>query len=207
MRTIKNLFITIIVIAGVVWLLQKGEVIPSFRNLFKPEPVTIDKTPVLIKEIKSIGQLVSFTSSDEVVVSSKQATPGSRLVNTFNKLLPLQLPSLEKELVLIGRGKVLAGTDLTKLTDTSISVKNDTVTVYLPKAQILDAIVNPSDFETFKEKGQWSSDEVTRLKIEARQKMIDRALRQDILEKAGTKSKAIVHDFLSSMGYRAVYIN
>ncbi len=206
MRRIRNIITSIIVIAGVFWLLQKADVIPSLKNIFKAEPVVIDKTPILIKQIKSIGQLISYTSFDEVVVASRVSTPGSALVNTFNKLLPVQLPSLDKELVLIGRGKVLAGTDLTKLADSSISIKNDTVRVFIPKAQILDAIVNPSDFETFKEKGQWSSDEVTRVKIQARQKMIDRALQKNILEKADVKSKDIMYNFLSNMGYKNILV-
>ncbi|MDB5249332.1 MAG: hypothetical protein JWQ40_3726 [Segetibacter sp.] len=203
----RRIVVAVIFIIAGYWLLQKLDFLPSLKNIFKAKPVVIDETPILIKEIKSIGQLITFSSFDEVVVDSNIVTRGSRFVNSFNTLAPIPvLPSADKQIVLIGRGKVLAGTDLSLLTDSSLSIRNDTLSLFLPKPQIFEAILNPSDFETFVEKGEWSNEEVTLVKIKARRKMTDRALQQNILGKAGQKSKAIMEDFLGNMGYKKVLI-
>ncbi len=207
MKKLRRIVVIIIIAAAGFWLLQKLDVIPSLKSIFTSQPVSIDETPILIKEIKSIGQLITYSSSDEVVADSVILTTGAAFVNSFNRFSPMPLlPSAEKKLVLIGRGKVLAGTDLSLLTDTSVSIQNDTLRIYLPKAKILDAILNPGDFETFVEKGDWSQAEVTLVKIQARRKMIAHALQQNILPKAETKAKAIIEDFLGKMGYKHILV-
>lgn len=206
MRRPRKIVITVIIILLGYWLLAKL-VVPSMKNIFASKPMVIDETPILIKEIKSIGQLITYTSFDEVVADSVIMTRGSAFVNTFNRFAPAPvLPSADKQLVLIGRGKILAGINLSLLTDTSVFVKNDTLRIYLPKVQVLDAILNPSDFETFVEKGDWSNEEVTLVKAKARRKMIEHALRQNILPKADAKAKAIMENFLQNMGYKHILV-
>lgn len=207
MRKLRSFTIALIVVITIYWLLQKSDAIPSLKDLFGAKEVKIGETPILIKEIKSIGQLVTYTFFDEVVADSTIVTRGSAFVNAFNRLSPVPLlPSADKQLVLIGRGKVLAGTDLSQLADTSVTIKNDTVTFFLPEPKIFEAIVNPSDFETFVEKGNWTSEEVTLVKLKARRKLEARALHQNILAKADTKAKTILQDFLGNMGYKNVLI-
>lgn len=207
MRILRNVLIYILIVVAAYWLLQKSHVIPSLKDVFGAKPVVIDQTPILIQEIKSIGQLVTFTAYDEVVADSLIATRGSTFVNAFNRLSPIpMLPSADKQLVLIAKGKVLAGTNLSLLTDSSLTIRNDTVTLYLPKAEIVDAIVNPSDFEVFVEKGQLTSEEITLVKQQARRKLQTNALQQNILAKADAKAKTVLHDFLGSMGYKKVLI-
>lgn len=206
-KKLSKVILPIIIIVATYWVLQKFGIAPSVRDIFKAKPVVIDKTPILIKEIKSIGQLITYTSFDEVVADSVVVTRGSAFVNAFNRLAPVPLlPSADKQLVLICRGKVLAGTDLSLLYDTGVVVKNDTVTIFLPRAKILDVIVNPSDFETFVEKGVWTNQEVTLIKLKARRKMEARALQQNILAKADTKAKTILQNFLGNLGYKKVLI-
>ena len=207
MRNPRKVLLTILLIFAGWWLLQKFDVLPPFRNPFKAEEVVIDKTPILVKEIQSIGQLITYSALDEVVVDSTILTRGSSFVHSFNRMSPFPLPSADKHLVLIAKGKILAGTNMASLTNESVTIKNDTIWIVLPKPQIIDAIVNPTDFETFVEKGSWTHYEVTLVKIKARRKMIDRALQRKILEKAGTKSRDILTGFLKSMGYKNVFVS
>lgn len=207
MRKLRNFIIVIIIITATYWLLQKVKILPSVKDIFAPKAVVIDETPVLVKDIKSIGQLITYSFFDEVVADSAILSRGASFVNAFNMLAPVALlPSAEKQLVLIGRGKVLAGIDLSMLTDTSIMVKNDTITLFLPKPAILAAILNPANFEIFIEKGNWSNEEVTQVKLKARRKMEERALQQNILEKAGKKAAAVMRDLMYNMGYKKVII-
>lgn len=207
MRKVRNIILTVIIVIGAYWLLQKAKLIPSFQDIFRAKPVVIDETPVLIKSIQSIGQLVTCSFFDEVVADSVILTPAASVVNVFNRLAPVPLlPSARKQLVLIGRGKVLAGTNLSLLTDTSLIIKNDTLTIFLPRPQILASILNPGDFETFIEEGNWTSDEVTLVKLKARRKMEEHALQQNILSKAHKKSKAVIEEFLRNMGYKNINV-
>lgn len=202
MRKFRKIFIAAsIILFGYWWLTTV--LVPSMKNIFASKPLVIDKTPIVIKEIKSIGQLITYSLSDEVVADTTIATRGSAFVNAFNKFIPV-LPSADKQLVLIGRGKILIGTNLSLLTDSSVVIKNDTVSIHLPPVQILDAVLNPSDFETFVEKGPWSNNEVILVKAKARRKMIEHALQQNIFPKADAKAKAIIENFLRNMGYKEV---
>ena len=148
------MIVLLVIILGGIWILKKINIVPSLADIFKPKPVVIDETPILIKEIKSIGQLITYTAFDEVVADSTISSKASVFMNSFNRLAPIPVfPSIDKQLVLIGRGKVLAGTNLQLLNDSSVCIKDDSVTVHLVKAQILDAILIPGDVETFVEKG------------------------------------------------------
>lgn len=71
---------------------------------------------------------------------------------------------------------------------------------------ILDAIINPSDVETFEEKGKWSAEDVTSVKMKARNKIIERALQHNILQKADLKAKNVMENFLLSSGYKKVNV-
>lgn len=192
---------------AVFWLLKKVDIFPSLENVFRAKAVVIDETPVILKDIKSIGQLITYTSYDEVVADTTIFTRGSAFVNAFNSISPIPfLPSADKQLVLIGKGKVLAGTDLSLLTANSITSKGDTVSIILPKAAIIETIVNPSDFEVFIERGSLTSEEITLVKLKVRRKLEARALQQNIIAKADARSKMILKNFMTSMGYKKLVI-
>ncbi|WP_207496534.1 DUF4230 domain-containing protein [Aridibaculum aurantiacum] len=203
----KNIVLLLVVLA-VGFFIYKMRSGSSLSGLFTAKPVVIDETPILIKDIKAIGQLVTIVVSDEVVVSSVVPTKGSAFVNVFNKITHVNiLPSADKQLVLIGKGKVMAGTDFSRIDSMHVKVTGDTATIVLPKATVTDAILNPSDFEVFEESGRWSNEEVNQVKISARQKMIDRAIANNILEKANNKARGIMEQFLQSAGFKVVQVS
>jgi hypothetical protein len=191
-----------------IWLLQKINMLPTLREIFSPKPVIIDETPILIKDIRSIGQLITATLYDEVVVDSIEITKGSRFVRSFNAIVPFPiLPSADKQLVVVARGKVLAGTDLNLLGDSSLKISGDTVWLQLPPTKILDAIINPGGYEIFVESGTWSHHAVTAVKLKAREKMIDHAFEQNIIDKASIKTKAVIEDFLHAAGFKIIVLS
>jgi hypothetical protein len=207
-RRLRNIVLCTLIVILLVSILHKAGIVPSFGDIFKPKAVVIDETPVLIKEIRSIGQIVTATAYDEVVADSVVTTNVSRAINSINavSLFPL-IPVAEKRIVIIAKGKVLAGTDLNLLTDESLRISTDTVWLQLPRAKIIDAIMNPSDFETFEEKGAWTNEEVTAVKLKARQKMIDRALDQNIINTASAKAKTVMENFLRAAGFKTVIVS
>ena len=200
-------YIFLIATVLVVLLLLNMKWLPSFKNIFKPQPVTIDNTPILIKEINELAQLCTITAFDEVVADSvviKIKSPVETLIPDLSVFG--NLPITGKRIVIIGKGKLIAGADLKKLNEQSIFVQGDSVSLLLPPAEILDAIMNPSDFETFSETGEWSSEAVTAVKVKARKKMIEKALQQGILNKANTRSIALLENFLRGFGFKKITV-
>jgi Protein of unknown function (DUF4230) len=198
----KILYIAILVIAYRV--LSHLNILPSFSSIFKPKQVLIDDTPILVEEIKKISQLVTITVLDEVVV--QQEKTNTKYLNNPDAIIPLPYQSTGK-LVLIGRGKVMAGIDFKKLSGKDCYIKGDSVSIQLPTAEILTAIMNPSDFETFSETGNWTPEDVTAVKLNAREKLINRAMQQDILGKAGIKSRQAAEKFLRLLGFTRINIS
>ena len=91
MRKMLRSVVIVIVAIAALWLLKKLDVIPSFSKIFSSQPVAVDETPILVKEIKSIGQLITYSLSDEVVADSVILTKGAAFVNSF----ALSAPSRE----------------------------------------------------------------------------------------------------------------
>jgi Protein of unknown function (DUF4230) len=180
-------------------LLQRIKLIPGFSDIFKPRPVLIDNTPVLIKEIRELTQLITVTSYDEVVVDSiKEST------DILHALTGISLKP--DRIVIVAQGSVQAGTNLRYLTENDIQVEEDSITVALPQAEILEVIVNPSGFSTFSETGVWSPGAVTLVKAKAKRVMEYRAVQKNILQMAENRSKLLMENFLRSVGFKKVTI-
>lgn len=208
-RFLKKYLLLVALIATVLlslWLTRKSW-LPAIGNLFKAQPVVIDNSPILIREINELAQLCTITTHDEVVVDSvddkllkSYGDAVSGMVNAF------QMKGAGKKLVIIARGKVIAGVDLKKITPERLVMHKDSVTVRLPPAEILDVIMNPSDIEVFVETGVWHDDAVKAVKIKARDRMLQRALQQQVLQKASERSRLLLGNFLKGVGFKYVLV-
>lgn len=151
--------------------------------------------------MKSIAQLMTMSSYDEVVVDSTKTfqamMPGLTDGNTFDK---------NAQLVIIAKGQIIAGVDLQELDESKIVLAGDSVSVTLPKSKILDAIVNPSQYEIFIEEKGWEAAEVNTLKVRARDRMVERALKIGLLKKADAKARMIMENFLRSAGFKRISV-
>lgn len=204
---IKKLFswplkiITTVVIVIIGWyLLSKFNLLPSFSGLFKSADVTIENTPLLIKEMNSISELMTISAYDELVIDTTKPT-----MSIPNILLPIPAPSINK-LVLIARGQIVAGINLKEIQPENIMTKEDTVLIELPPAKITDVIINPSGFEIFMEKGNWSANEVIELKKRAKHLMMERNIQQGLLKKASERAAVVLTGFLKNIGYKNIII-
>jgi hypothetical protein len=189
------------------YVMQRIDLIPSFADIFKSQPIQIENTVILVKEINNLAQLITISAYNEIAIDSTKS--GWKLFN--NPLIPnlLNLPNIkepDKKLVLIGKGKILAGVNLAKLTETDVFIQKDSVSVTLPKAEIFQVILNPSGFEVFKETGIWTDDEVKAVKIKLRDKLVANAMQENILQKAATRAVSIMENFLSAAGFKKVTV-
>jgi hypothetical protein len=195
-----------LILSGI-YIMQRIDLIPSFEDIFKSQPVQIENSVILVKEINNLAQLITISAYNEIAIDSTKS--GWKLFN--NPLIPnlLNLPNIKEpdnRLVLIGKGKILAGVNLTKLTATDVFVKDDSVSVTLPKAEILQVILNPSGFEVFEESGTWTDEEVKAVKIKLRDKLVANAMQQNILQKASAKAITMMENFLRAAGFKKVRV-
>lgn len=200
LQKIKRLSVIILLAAAAWWVLSQLNLLPSLSDLFTPKAVIIDDTPILIKEINQIAELTTAVSYDEVVVDSVKFNQVPVIIT--NPLVPGLIT--HDKIVLIARGRVVAGINLKKLKDDNIFIAKDSVSIRLPKVEILNTIINPSDFETFSEKGNWSNTEVILVKEKALRVIQQRALSQNILRTADEKGKSVLEKFLRSTGFTKV---
>lgn len=205
-RLTRFIVLMLLILAGI-YVMQRIQLLPSFSDIFKSQPVEIENTVILVKEINNLAQLITISAYNEIAIDSVKK--GWSLFN--NPLIPslLNLPNLKKpdhRLVLIGKGKILAGVNLAKLTATDVFVQKDSVSLMLPKAEIFQVILNPSGFEVFEETGTWTDEEVKAVKIKLREKLVANAMQENILQSAGTRAVAIMENFLRAAGFKKVTV-
>ena len=206
MKFFRNYILVVLGLVIVITLLQKFKVFPSWQNLFSSKSVVIDDTPILISEIKELAEMVTIAAYDEVVVDSIKASKYDVVKNLTGFSAPGLSPSPDK-LVIVSKGKVLAGTDLGYLMPDDIYTKDDSISIILPPAKIIDVVTNPSDFSTFVETGDWEPAAVTALKQKARDRILQRALSSGIIYRADQRSKLIMENFLRSMGFEKILVS
>lgn len=189
----------------IIFLFQKINWLPSFKDVFKSNPVLIEETPIIITDINALAQLITVTFTDEIVMDT------AKIGNGMPSLLPTSIGTLltpaTDRLVIIGRGKVLVGANLKNLREKDIHVTGDSIHILLPHSKILQTIINPSGFETFDEKGDWNEAAVTALKIKIRNQINEHAIQQKVLQLADERCKNIIETFLKNAGFKKVEIS
>ena len=193
MAKLLTRLVVILTLAATAWLLlSRAGWLPGLRDLFSPRAVKIDETPVLVSEIRQLAEWTTVVSYDEVVEDT---------IRTESDPDPISVFKGTDRLVIIAKGSVRAGTDLSSLDPDAIRRIGDSISVLLPSARILDATVNPSGVETFIESGSWPGEAFERLKIKARERMRDRALQNGILGKADRRAVLLMENLLRQAGF------
>ena len=174
----------------------------------KNEELAIDETANVVTEIKKISEFTSACFYEDIIL---QDTKTSKVVNNavgdkIANLLGKNEGLSKDELVIVASGKVRAGFHLNNLDENHIFVSGDTLTVDLPKAEIFDVIVNPSDFDIYIEDGKWSHEQVTKLEEKAVGQIKKDAEKDDILDKATRSGVKKLTDMFKTFGFSVVNI-
>ncbi|CAN5375377.1 hypothetical protein BH20BAC1_BH20BAC1_26670 [soil metagenome] len=203
-KTLLKYFLFLGTVFLIIFIFRKTDILPSFKDIFRSRPVLIEETPVVIKEIKSLAQLITITYADEIVMTQTKKGNGlPSLVTTGPGVI--MVPATDK-LVIIGRGKAIAGIDLKSVGEKDIHVEGDSISLRLPPAQILNTIINPSGYEIFIEQGKWEESQIIRLKQLIKKELFQRAIDQNVLKLSETRAINIFENLLLNMGYQKVYV-
>ncbi len=195
MKTIIKGIILLLLLAGVIFLAYKFD-------LFPKRTLKIDKTVNVVDEVQKIGEFSTVCYYEEVVVKN---TKSSEINNSY--LGSLVKADFQDQLVVIARGKVKAGFDLTKLGKDDLVVRHDTISVNLPPVEVFDVIVNPSDYEVYVEDGTWSHDEVAQLTASGKDQILQDAKNFNILQKAEENGLVKLKELFVALGFNEVILN
>lgn len=193
-KTFVKIILAVAIVCGIVWAVDHFVPKWDILGFLKPDELRIEDTDNVVTEIRKIAEFTSACYYEEMVLHySKEST----------KLLS----NKKDEIVILAKGKVRAGFDLSKLRDEDIAVAKDTLTIVLPKAQVLDVIVNPSNIEVFDEQGNWSHAQVSKVERAARQKLRKDATEYGLLDKATTIGIEKLTGLFQSFGFKVVNIS
>lgn len=185
------------VIIVIVVLILGGGIFAGIQLGWFHKELTIDKTANVVEEIKKIGEFTTACYYEEIVMrdSYNDTTSflGIKSVSTY-------------EIVMIGKGRVRAGFDLSKLQEGDVNAHNDTLEIKLQPAEMFDIIMNPSDFTVEYESGTWSHESTKKVKAEAREQLEKNALDYDILKKAEDFGVKRLEMLFTTFGFNEIFI-
>lgn len=195
MKRVRNILVLILVLSLSALLFFKIRSLPSLSDLFTPKKVTIDNTPVVVKQIQSLAQLVTVSMYEELVADS--SVVDKTVFSFFNS---------EKKLVVVGKVTTHVGIDMKKMSNLDIGGTQDSIHIILPAAEVLDAIINPSGTYVFIEEGDWSNDAIVKLKQKIQYIAVADAQSRGLLSQSEAKAREVLTNFFTAAGYKKVVI-
>lgn len=191
-KTLRLIIIAIIALGGL-FACFKFDLFGLNLDFLNRKPLSIEKTANVVEEVKKIGEFTSACYYEEMALRDTYTDKTLIFKHT-------------NEILLIGKGTVRAGFDLSKLQEGDISVNDDTLRINLPPAEIFDIIMNPSDFSTEYEKGTWSHELTKPIKERARTELEQNAIKSGILEKAESTGIDRLTNLFKTFGFNEVVI-
>ena len=202
-KSIIGIVIGVAILAAAAFALLKAGIID-----LKGNKLGIDATANVVTEIKKISEFTSACFYEEIVLQEKKTSDiadnavGNKIAGLIGKTGGL----VNDELVIVASGKVRAGFHLNNLDENHVVIKGDTLCVDLPKAEIFDVIVNPSDFDIYIEDGTWDHETVTKVEDKAIGQIKADAEKEGILDKAAKSGVKRLSEMFKSFGFPVVNI-
>ena len=202
MKTLRKIitFLTVIIVVGAgLYVAYK------FTHMFDflKRELSIEKTANVVEEVKKIGEFTTACYYEELPLRDirvdtikREGLFGIGAGKSFK----------ENEIVLVGKGRVRAGFDLSKVKEGDMDVHGDTLEMKLPRAELFDIIMNPSDFTTEYESGTWSHELTKPIKERAKADLEKNAIDYGILQKAEESGLKRLEMLFKTFGYNTVLL-
>lgn len=196
LEKIRNLALAALLLLLVGLLLGLWLRNPKRRN----RGVQVETSATIVEEVRRIGELSSAGFYEELVITDRDNSPLGLLRHEEG----IRRIAGSGDFVIICKGRVRAGYDLTKMRPEDITVSRDTLYVTLPPVSVLDVIINPADYEHFS--GHRTHEETVGIILQAKQRLRADAVQAGILDQAEASGTASLERLLSTLGYRAVVL-
>lgn len=149
---------------------------------------------LVIKNKKKIVELSTVKYYDELVLFDTQLNTRTWKVDTLA--------------VVIARGRVNVGFDLSGLQEQDIRMSGDTLYLNLGAPKVLDVIINPGDYEIFDSVKDWNdSSRLPRVLKLGKDRMESDAAASGVFDKAAVSGAKTLSAFFKSMGVGEVVVN
>ena len=192
-RKIKYFIIPLgilIIVCLLVWLLVKQYMSAIQFNTNRA---------AVIKQIQSLQRLETASFTIEKIIN--EGTTGD---NVFQRLL------FGDKILLIAHGKVIAGFDLSLVSDKDIQVDGKKLRVILPKPQLLTVVLDNTQTRVYdRQRGILSTDGKdleTQVRIAAEKSIKDAACQGNILQQASDNARKQLTASFYSLGFETVTI-
>lgn len=174
-------------VIALIIILIAGLIVYKYKS---GDDLKIEDTSLIVDEIKEISQLFVVSHYSEF---TKDTIKGKR------------------RLIIIAKGTVYAGVDLSDFDSTKINIfidesGNKNCELQIPEPKIIDAVINPSGFEIFLDEGGFSHNELQNLKSSAIEKLKVDAEKNKILDKAKKRVNEIFEDYLKNLKFNSYSI-
>lgn len=165
---------------------------------FGKKPLSIEKTANVVEDIRKIGEFTSACYYEEIAMHDVR-------VDTV-RILEIEHQK-QNEIILIGKGRVRAGFDLAKIQESDMNAHGDTLDIILPRAEIFDILLNPSDFSVEYESGEWNNENTKPVKTAAREQLEKNAIANNIVKKAEDSGIERLKTLFKTFGYNTVNLS
>lgn len=208
-------------LGGLLWMISGGAIaaallvgfnhfqlgdhlLQGFSALITPkrsEP-KVDVRSLVLQQVREASELTTAAFTMQAVVPTEQDASFGGLVFGKTKLL------------YIAHGEVKAGVDLSQITADQVQVKQDSIQIQLPAAQILDQKIDVNRSQVYDYNrgmlglGPDVGPELQSLaQQEALQKITSAACEEGLLQKASDRARLVVTQLFRTAGYESVVVN
>jgi hypothetical protein len=192
---IAGVLITILAGGLIIWLATGVGLLQRLRSYSGGSLFHIDQ-PTIVRQIQQLQRLETVSFSMDKIISGEHDSP----------YLPKFLVS--DRLLLVVHGDVIAGVDLSQLQSQDVSIAGKTVSVRLPKSQILVTNLDNSKTRVYsRDTGLFSSPDPnleTEVRQEAERQLQEAALQGNILKTADQNARSTLSALLRSLGFTTV---
>jgi Protein of unknown function (DUF4230) len=176
----------------IVWLVTGTGLLSLLRAYRGGSLIRIDQ-PTVVRQIQQLERLETVSFTMDKIISGEHESP----------YLPKFLVS--DRLLLVVHGEVIAGVDLSKLQPGDVSLQGQSISLRLPKAQILVTRLDNSQTRVYsRDTGLFSSPDPnleSEVRQEAERQLQEAAIQGDILKTAETNARSTISSLLQGLGF------
>ncbi len=182
---------------GFLYMQARGQVSDLASRAPLRETVVIrTDTPTVVRRVQALAKLETSRYTLEKILDAERTRQG----------VPTWLAG--EKLVFVAHGEVVAGLDLSKLSEDDVQVVGDTLTITLPEPEILySRLDNENSYVYDRDEGLFSEadkDLEGHVRATAEQQLRESALEDGILDEARANGEQSLEALLGSMGFSEV---
>lgn len=157
--------------------------------------------PTRLQQVMALQNMSELATAEYVVTKIIKANDN----NTW------YIPG-DRKILMTCKASLVAGIDLSKLSEQQIKINGDQISVTLPKAHLLYINIKPEDIKTVYQRvslfrDQFSSEEKNQLAAQAQKQITSAVDSIGIINSAETNATIFINNFLQKLGYKTIQVN